>query len=139
VLVSTDENAGEPIAPWREAEPSVVAAVMDKKYQALQEQVEWMKKEMESLMSTGGGRSSSGGGRRKVDRQMSFEEKRKLSVNIGNLPQDKVGRVVQIIRQKMPQLASGEVLAAPCVCVRARARACVCVCVWPLAQPSLIS
>jgi hypothetical protein len=112
---------------------------MDKKYQALQEQVEWMKKEMESLMSTGGGRSSFGGGRRKVDRQMSFEEKRKLSVNIGNLPQDKVGRVVQIIRQKMPQLASGEVLAAPCVCVRARARVCVCVCVWPLAQPSLIS
>ncbi len=82
-------------------------AVMDKKYQALQEQVEWMKKEMESLMSNG--RSSTGGARRKVDRQMSFEEKRKLSVNIGNLPQDKVGRVVQIIRQKMPQLASGEV------------------------------
>lgn len=38
-------------------------------------------------------------------RPMTFEEKRKLSVNLGKLPGDKLGRIVQIISSNQPNLS----------------------------------
>lgn len=47
-----------------------------------------------------------GGARHKTElRDMTFEEKRLLSVNISNLPPENVGKIVQIIHQRRPELA----------------------------------
>ncbi len=43
---------------------------------------------------------------KETQREMTFEEKRQLSENINNLPQESLGKVVQIIHQRMPSLAS---------------------------------
>jgi len=85
---------------------------MEKKYEDLQKQVEWMQRELETMKSGGpvpsrpgmGARRPGGAKSDRMNREMTFEEKRQLSLNINKLPNDKIGRVVSIIRQRMPQL-----------------------------------
>lgn len=83
---------------------------------ALTKQVQIIQSEIADLLALKAGKKSGigrtgspgkkKGQRKKKDemRSMTFEEKRQLSLNINDLPPEKLGKVVEIIHTSMPQL-----------------------------------
>ena len=74
----------------------------------MQRKMEEMQRELDSVQNKSGGGGKSGGGTAKkktgggtpARRNMTFEEKRKLSLDIGKLSHDKLGKVVEIIKKR---------------------------------------
>ena len=68
------------------------------------DQMDYLDNEFSKLKKT----SSPAGKKAKTDGVMDFEAKRKLSVNLGMLPAEKLGRVIQIINEGPSKIDNNE-------------------------------
>ena len=73
----------------------------------IQRKMEEMQRELDSVQNRSGGGSKNGGAKKKsagggtpARKNMTFEEKRTLSLNIGKLSHDKLGKVAEIIKKR---------------------------------------
>lgn len=71
----------------------------------LRDSMSSVQRELERIKKTPNGRAGRAGAA-EDQRPMTFEEKKKLSHAINNLPSDNLGMVVKIIHERMPQLTS---------------------------------
>lgn len=79
------------------------AAQVSSKIQDLESELNKMKQQL-----AGGGKRAKTSGGEDPNADMTFEEKRKLSVNLGMLPAEKLGRVVQIINEGPSKIDNSE-------------------------------
>jgi hypothetical protein len=84
---------------------------MEESIKELRDSMSSVQRELERIKKTPNGRA---GGQRGApaasedQRPMTFEEKKKLSHAINNLPSENLGMVVKIIHERMPQLTASE-------------------------------
>lgn len=76
--------------------------------QALQSQLANLSRELEEIKCGKKGSTKGADADFRPTRAMSFDEKRALSVNLGNLPGEKLSRVVEIIQQGAGDINQGE-------------------------------
>lgn len=88
---------------------SPMSSGMEQEIKDLRDSMTSVRRELERIKKTPNGRSRTSAAREEDARPMTFEEKKKLSHAINNLPSENLGMVVKIIHERMPQLtASGE-------------------------------
>ncbi len=82
-----------------------VGKAQNAEMEMIQRKMEEMQRELDSVQNRSGGGSKSAkkksaGGSAPARKNMTFEEKRTLSLNIGKLSHDKLGKVAEIIKKR---------------------------------------
>ncbi len=100
------ESRFEALKQKMEQKNSSMQTGMQKTIKNLASSLTAVQKELERIKTE---KSPTGSGRKEDNRPMNFDEKKKLSLAINNLPSENLGMVVKIIHERMPHLTgSGE-------------------------------